>query len=276
MNIFWAVFKAYFLCLGLCTRFLFSEGADPTSAPTICPQHQGSDPSDVNDRVKKLAGQDVYYAEDDDYKYKISICAENKEEDRAVQQHGKKWPDGKWLTVGQYKDAHVTGGTDWLMIKYFHGDKYHTHCNGLERIAVVLVTCDPGEQRGEIKVIEEYNNKTKTDTANPLECYYLFELNHNAACTVKPKHLSAGSIMLIILIVVGSVYLILGFLYQRFVAGAQGLEQIPNYGFWKDFGSLQADGCNFICRCSESRPTRYKTMDDALADDDRDDTLLPM
>lgn len=42
------------------------------------------------------------------------------------------------------------------------------------------------------------------------------------------------------LIVVGSVYLILGFLYQRFAVGAQGLEQIPNYGFWKDFGSLQA------------------------------------
>ena len=42
------------------------------------------------------------------------------------------------------------------------------------------------------------------------------------------------------LIGVGSIYLILGFLYQRLVVGAKGMEQIPNYNFWRDFGSLQA------------------------------------
>ena len=36
---------------------------------------------------------------------------------------------------------------DWLMIKYFHGKAYHSHCNKVERIAVVFITCDPGEQR---------------------------------------------------------------------------------------------------------------------------------
>jgi len=35
---------------------------------------------------------------------------------------------------------------NWLMIKYFHGDKYNHHCAGVERLAVVLITCDPGEQ----------------------------------------------------------------------------------------------------------------------------------
>ena len=35
---------------------------------------------------------------------------------------------------------------DWLMIKYFHGEKYTHHCSGLERMAVVLITCDPGVQ----------------------------------------------------------------------------------------------------------------------------------
>lgn len=159
------------------------------------------------------------------------------------------------------------------MIKYTGGEKYRSHCQQVARKAVVIVTCDPGVKPGTIRVIEEYRNSTKTQD---LECYYLFELNHDAACTVKPKQLSPGSIMLIILLVVGSVYLMLGFLYQRYMAGAKGLEQIPNYDFWKDCGSLQADGCNFMCRCSEARPTRYKTMDDALADDDRDDTLLPM
>ena len=42
--------------------------------------------------------------------------------------------------------------------------------------------------------------------------------------------------------VVAGVYLVGGFIYQRFVAGAKGLEQIPNYGFWRDFGNLQAVG----------------------------------
>ena len=35
-------------------------------------------------------------------------------------------------------------------------------------------------------------------------------------------------------------YFIGGFLYKRFVLGAKGLEQIPNYKFWEDFGNLQA------------------------------------
>lgn len=270
-----AIFKACLLYLSLCTRLAFS--ASPTVAEK-CPQHQGTDPNDANARVKKFAGQDIYYTEDDDYKYKIEICQKSIEI-AAVQQLGKKWKDQTWLNVGTYNGAHVTGGTDWLMIKYLHGKAYHSHCNKVERLAVVLITCDPGEQRGKVRVIEEYRNSSLDHNGKkvPLECYYLFELNHDAACSVKTKHLSPGSIMLIILIVVGTVYLLLGFLYQRYIAGAKGLEQIPNYDFWRDFGSLQADGCNFMCRCTEAHPTRYKTMDDALADDDdRDDTLLPM
>ena len=52
--------------------------------------------------------------------------------------------------------------------------------------------------QGTMRVIEEYRNQSSlNDPDNPLECYYLFELNNDAACTVKPKHLSAGSIMLI-------------------------------------------------------------------------------
>ena len=52
--------------------------------------------------------------------------------------------------------------------------------------------------QGTMRVIEEYRNQSKIgDLKNPLECYYLFELNNDAACTAKPKHLSAGYIMVI-------------------------------------------------------------------------------
>lgn len=268
-------FHALMLCLSLATCSVLAESTTNSPPGVKCPRHTGSDPTDVNTRIQKFATAKLYYAEDDDYKYKIAICQINHLESNAVQQMGKKWkPETPWLPVGTYDKAQVAGGTDWLMIKYGGGAPYHSHCQQVARKAVVIVTCDPGVQPGTIRVIEEYRNSTKKQD---LECYYLFELNHDAACTVRPKQLSPGSIMLIILLVVGSVYLMLGFLYQRYMAGAKGLEQIPNYDFWRDCGSLQADGCNFMCRCSEARPTRYKTMDDALADDDdRDDTLLPM
>ena len=52
--------------------------------------------------------------------------------------------------------------------------------------------------QGTMRVIEEYRNQSSPDDPdNPLECYYLFELNNDAACTAKPKHLSAGYIMVI-------------------------------------------------------------------------------
>ena len=38
----------------------------------------------------------------------------------------------------------------------------------------------------------------------------------------------------------GVIYLILEMLYQRFMVGAKGLEQIPNYLMWREFGTLQA------------------------------------
>ena len=36
---------------------------------------------------------------------------------------------------------------NWLMIKYFHGERYIDHCSGVERMAVLMIVCDPGEQR---------------------------------------------------------------------------------------------------------------------------------
>ena len=43
----------------------------------------------------------------------------------------------------------------WLMIKYFHGEPYHSHCKKVERLAVVLVTCDPGVKRVRMLIVGE-------------------------------------------------------------------------------------------------------------------------
>lgn len=37
-----------------------------------------------------------------------------------------------------------------------------------------------------------------------------------------------------------AVYLVGGFLYQRVIVGAKGVEQFPNYAFWVEFGNLAA------------------------------------
>ena len=37
-----------------------------------------------------------------------------------------------------------------------------------------------------------------------------------------------------------AVYLIGGFLYQRLVVGAKGMDQFPNYTFWVEVGNLTA------------------------------------
>jgi hypothetical protein len=40
--------------------------------------------------------------------------------------------------------------------------------------------------------------------------------------------------------VVIAVYIVVGLIYKRCVTQAKGLEQIPNYSFWRDFGNLEA------------------------------------
>ena len=34
---------------------------------------------------------------------------------------------------------------DWLMVTYFHGDAYNTHCGKAERKAMLMIICDPDE-----------------------------------------------------------------------------------------------------------------------------------
>lgn len=48
------------------------------------------------------------------------------------------------------------------------------------------------------------------------------------------KHCSFSGLCLV------AVYLIGGFLYQRLIVGAKGMEQFPNYTFWVEFGNLTA------------------------------------
>uniref|UniRef100_A0A2I3G1Q6 Mannose-6-phosphate receptor, cation dependent n=1 Tax=Nomascus leucogenys TaxID=61853 RepID=A0A2I3G1Q6_NOMLE len=77
-----------------------------------------------------------------------------------------------------------------------------------------------------------------------------------------------------------AVYVVGGFLYQRLVVGAKGMEQFPHLAFWQDLGNLVADGCDFVCRSKPRNvPAAYRGVgDDQLGEEseERDDHLLPM
>lgn len=112
------------------------------------------------------------------------------------------------------------------------------------------------------------------------DCFYLFEMDTSAVCPALESKLSAGSIILIVGVCLVAAYLIGGFLYQRLIVGAKGMEQIPNYAFWAEFGNLTADGCDFVCRSrSREEPNTYRgvaTEPVVEEPEERDDHLLPM
>ncbi|XP_028665794.1 cation-dependent mannose-6-phosphate receptor [Erpetoichthys calabaricus] len=176
--------------------------------------------------------------------------------------------------VGRYNSTQVIGGSDWIMLIYNEGDKYDHHCDKESRKAIVMISCNRKTVQSDFTVIVEERNR-------PHDCFYLFELDSNAACPAEVHQLSAGSILLIVFSSCLILYIIGGFLYQRLVVGAKGMEQFPNYSFWQDLGNLTADGCDFICRSrTQNAPPTYRGVaSEPLGGEEveeRDDHLLPM
>ncbi|XP_013385262.1 cation-dependent mannose-6-phosphate receptor [Lingula anatina] len=253
----------------------------------ICAYPKHNPGTDLPPAVKRALGvltklTGTRFVDKDDkgeYEYKIGICT--KADDDAMDNVGVvqvKVKDKHKHRIGFYNDSHLTGGTDWISLEYRGGENYGTHCTHENKKAIIMIVCDPNDSEGHGKVVEENNQKTD-------ECYYLFEYSHSAVCTEVPSFqllqgLSAGSVIIIIFISLMALYCIVGLLYQRFVRGAKGMEQIPNYAFWQDFGNLQADGCDLVCRSGQRFSSRaYKGIgDDQLGDDEQDidDHLLPM
>ncbi|KAM8846575.1 cation-dependent mannose-6-phosphate receptor [Synchiropus picturatus] len=180
---------------------------------------------------------------------------------------------GEKTMVGSYNSTQAIGGTDWVMLIYRNGDKYDNHCSKESRKAIIMIFCKRNVDVGPLKVVLEDRDREQ-------DCFYLFELDSSAVCSPLDSHLSAGSIVLIIGVCLLAVYLVGGFLYQRLVVGAKGMEQMPNYSFWVEVGNLAADGCDFVCR-SEKRadPHAYSgvaTEPSGEETEERDDHLLPM
>ncbi|XP_065531678.1 cation-dependent mannose-6-phosphate receptor [Lathamus discolor] len=181
--------------------------------------------------------------------------------------------NGKTTVIGRINETQVFNGSDWIMLIYKGGDSYGRHCSGEKRRAVIMISCKRGVTASSFSIISEEREKEQ-------ECFYLFEMDSSVACPAEDSHLSVGSILLITFASLIAVYIIGGFLYQRLVVGAKGMEQFPHFAFWQDLGNLVADGCDFVCRSKpRNTPAAYRGVgDDQLGEEseERDDHLLPM
>ncbi|XP_023282238.1 cation-dependent mannose-6-phosphate receptor [Seriola lalandi dorsalis] len=224
-------------------------------------------------RLEPLANKN-FTVEDESYRYVFQLCGDAGGVPGAgLIQMDKKETGKKQTVIGMYNATQAIGGSDWVMLIYGNGDTYKDHCNKEKRRAIVMISCDRKKDMGNLEVVLE-------DRSRGEQCFYLFELDSSAVCPAIESNLSTGSILLIIGFSILGVYLIGGFLYQRLIVGAKGMEQFPNYAFWVEIGNLTADGCDFVCRSRnrEESPAYRGVAPETLAEEpeERDDHLLPM
>ncbi|XP_069609953.1 cation-dependent mannose-6-phosphate receptor [Ranitomeya imitator] len=211
----------------------------------------------------------------DSYTYTFVVCGGvlngSKSTNEGLVQNRTK--DQSITVVGRINDTSIVNGTDWMLLTYKSGEPYDSHCASEPRKAMIMISCNKKTLAEGFMMINEERDKES-------ECFYLFEMDSSVACPPEESHLSVGSILLIVFAVLIAVYIIGGFLYQRFVVGAKGMEQFPNITLWKELGNLVADGCDFVCRSQpRSSETAYRGVgDDQLGEEpeERDDHLLPM
>lgn len=208
------------------------------------------------------------------YTYVFQLCGDAAGIPKAgIVQFESKKTESKPTVIGSYEATEAIGGSDWVMLIYRDGDNYDQHCSKEKRKAMVMISCDRKTDAGQMTVVREDRDRLQ-------DCFYLFELDSSAVCPALESHISTGSIILIIGFCLLAVYLIGGFLYQRLIVGAKGMEQFPNYAFWVEFGNLTADGCDFVCRSRnrEEAPAYRGVASEPLEEEpeERDDHLLPM
>ncbi|XP_040294628.1 cation-dependent mannose-6-phosphate receptor [Bufo bufo] len=265
---------AQLLCVGLAAvSVVAAQVVDDCKLNKMSPSEQA-----VLDRLAPLKHQrfeTTSYDGKDSYTYTLVICGGvfngSKSSNEGLVQNKTK--EQHITVVGRINDTRIINGTDWILLTYSSGENYDTHCGGEPRKAMIMISCNKKTLADGFMVVAEYRDKTS-------DCFYLFEMDSSVACPPEESHLSVGSILLIVFAVLIAIYIIGGFLYQRFVVGAKGMEQFPNITFWRDLGNLVADGCDFVCRSQpRSSETAYRGVgDDQLGEEpeERDDHLLPM
>jgi len=203
--------------------------------------------------------------------YQIGICQYlaigNKTNSGVVQEENHKS-----FVLGRIDRVRLFEGDGWTQLTYENGDSFENRCENRQRSVSLMFIC--GKNSNSPKILQENTEKDSS-------CFYAFQFEVAEICAndtpIAKKSLSGGAIFLIILLSVASAYLIGGFLFMRIQRGARGIDQIPNLDFWRRFGNLAADGCDFCCRCNTTNSRAGYFLDESGPDlrGGDDDILSP-
>lgn len=257
-------FKIYMFTLFVLLKMSDCEEVDSCG---LCKfnHHHKSTQQKVIQRLQPLCGKRYSMMDQSIFSYSFGVCTSaTVAETRPDFQHigmiqvDSSVSPSKTFKLGSVQKADLKAGTNWMLLEYSGGDAYPISCNKSSRSTHVMLLCDLQEHEGRLEYLEEDNTETNNN------CYYLFQLTHSAMCQEGGRGVvggsdgwSVGTIVCIILFSSTGGYLLFGVLFMRFVRGAQGFQQIPHFAFWRELGHLQADGCNFICRCSDKHINNY-------------------
>lgn len=186
--------------------------------------------------------------------------------------------------LGKKSTAQVTGtySLGWVELMYSGGDPYNTHCEQNERHSRIYFFCDQYAGNGDPQFVEENRGDNY--------CYYLFNWPTIHLC---PYSIEPGWVIIIILVCLLAIWVVvmmIGFVIKRFILGAKGLEQIPFIWYFKEFGELEADGCDLVCRCNRGHqeipmtaigkqthvPSGLAETESESEDENKDEDLIPM
>eukprot|EP01122_Echinamoeba_exundans_P004045 TRINITY_DN14085_c0_g1_i1.p2 TRINITY_DN14085_c0_g1~~TRINITY_DN14085_c0_g1_i1.p2 ORF type:complete len:284 (-),score=41.04 TRINITY_DN14085_c0_g1_i1:191-1042(-) len=158
----------------------------------------------------------------------------------------ESWPGngracgGRWtgaITLAAVNEGNATG------VSFLYSDGDDCPCTPPNRRTTIKIICDPtvtGAPAGITGNIPDPNN-----------LMYMITMRHANGCpsSAGATTLSAGSILLIILVVTFSIYFFGGILFNKYKLNMTGVDVIPNKDFWVDLPALVKDGGNFIITC---------------------------
>ncbi|KAE8742960.1 hypothetical protein FOCC_FOCC011454 [Frankliniella occidentalis] len=204
--------------------------------------------------------------------YTVGVCGNVSKTDRlaGVLQNGT-------TVLGRVNNTNVVKGGDWMIMTFGSGDYYpdKSNCSG-PRVAFVLINCnhnfsEENSLRFIKEVIQEHNKTQQSQEKN--NCFFMLEIHSQLVCN-KPEKIGGGTIFSILLLLLILGYIVGGTLYQRLVLGAKGLEQIPNYTFWRTVcENIQGVCSRILHQKSSTHNTSWENLGPRVERDD--DSLLP-
>ncbi|KAJ1849831.1 Cation-independent mannose-6-phosphate receptor CI-MPR [Coemansia sp. RSA 486] len=178
------------------------------------------------------------------YTFNLAICQPLPEHDNNQWHTAARWQrDGKHGILGKAGSSKLFVRGNKLLLEYSDGDA----CPGnpqLNQSALISFICDQHMDKNDMGmpafVSEWHQCAFMFEWRTPVACpqYYngddhVADRDDNDDGSDSPSH---GSVAFVVVFVVGSIYILGGVLYNRVLnstSGLRGLEQLPNYRFWR-------------------------------------------